>query len=149
MEWLASAALHRLPQFIAMLWMLGPTYLIGQAILGLWRRFRLLRAPVPVTAEVDEVWPRDGSLDDCLVVDLVARYHVDNVIYRHRQTKADHLQKKYRIGYHLELIHERSKPSNVIDATSRPWDDVIGPVVFSFLLFAFMGWVLLFVGGLQ
>lgn len=87
-------------------------------------------------------------LEDATVVDVVARYEIDGRDYQMEATKTDHQRRQYYAGGPIELVYERGNPSNVIDAGRKPWDDVIGPVVFGLLLLAFMTWFLLFVTSL-
>ena len=150
MDWLAALVPSRLAPLIAILWLLVPTVYVCQAVAGLWRRMRLLRDPVPVTAEVTEV--RAGGevmeITDVSIVDVTLAYDADGRTWSHRQTRTDHQKVAYRVGSPVDLIYQRGNPANVIDADRHPWNDVIGPMVFSALLFVFMGWLLLFVGGL-
>ena len=134
---------------IILLGLTVPVYVLCQGLLGLWRRFRLIRSPVSIEAKVMEVRASHVlRLEDATVVDVVARYEIDGRDYQMEATKTDHQRRQYYAGGPIELVYERGNPSNVIDAGRKPWDDVIGPVVFGLLLLAFMTWFLLFVTSL-
>ena len=53
---------------IAVLWLSLPLYLVGQALYGIWRRWRLIGDPVPVEARVSNAAPpgsrRGAARDD-------------------------------------------------------------------------------------
>ena len=151
MDWLAGLGLPRAPMLLALIWMLGPTVLLAQALAGLLRRWRLLQNAVPVDAEVGKIEAAGGTdgVPESTIVDLHVHYRVSERVYGHRLTRADHQQNRYEIGDIVGLLHQEYRPANAKDAQSHPWHDVIGPVVFAVLLFAFMAWLLLFVSGLR
>ena len=150
MDWLAGFFAPRLPLLISLAWMSVPTVITVQGLAGLWRRWKLLRHAVAVDAVVKEVRPGVAleSLDESSAVELVVAYRVAARSFDHRLTRTDHRQRNYQVGSGIRLIYQRDHPTHVMDAERRPWDDVIGPLVFGGLLFAFMGWLLLFVAGL-
>ena len=151
MDWLAALGWTRAPSLLGILWMLPPAVLVGQALRGLWRRMRLLHRALPVVAEVYEIESASetDAIAESTMVDLLVRYRVGDREYGHRLTRIDHRRVQYRAGGKVSLLHERGNPGNVIDADRHPWNDVIGPLVLGALLFVFMGWLLLFVGGLR
>ena len=141
----------RFPVLIAFLWMLGPTVFLGHSLWGLLRRHRLRMRGVPVEAVITavNVFSAIDSVDEGMVVDLELSYDVNGRSYAHRETRSDHHKKNYEAGGGIELLYERGNPGNVMDAERRPWDDVIGPVVLSVLLFVFVGWLWVFLSGLS
>ena len=151
MDWLAGLGVLRLPLLIAFIWMLVPTMVLAQALGGLLRRLRLLQNAVPVEAEVEAIDAPGGTdgVPESTVVDLRVFYRVGEQGYRQRLTRTDHQRNRYEIGDVVGLLREETNPANAIDAQSHPWHDVIGPMVFGVLLFAFMGWLLLFLHGLR
>ena len=148
MDWLG---LPKVPLLLGLVWMLGPTVMLIQALAGLLRRLRLLQNAVPVEAEVDkiEVAQAYAGAPESTIVDLHVSYRVDEEIYGRRLTRTDHLHNRYEIGDIVGLLHEENNPANAIDTQSHPWHDVIGPMVLSVLVFAFMAWLLLFLSGLR
>jgi Protein of unknown function (DUF3592) len=141
----------RFPGVVAFFWMLGPTVFLGHSLWGLLRRHRLRTRGVPVESVITtvNVFSALDSADEGMVVDLELSYEVNGASYAHRESRSDHHKKQYEAGGTIELLYERGNPANVMDAQRRPWDDVIGPVVLSVLLFVFMGWLWLFLSGLS
>lgn len=141
----------RFPGVIAFLWMLGPTAFLGQTLWGLLRRHRLRTRGLPVQAVITavNVFSAIDSADEGMVVDLELSYDVDGRTYTHCATRTDHHKMQYTVGGVIDLLCERGNPANVMDARRRPWDDVIGPVVLSVLVFVFMGWLWMFLSGLS
>lgn len=120
-----------------------PAYLVAQAALGLWRRFRLLRKPVEAEAEVVEIHPRGVVADiGATVVDLRVAYAHGGRTYDLWVTRAGPPALSVALGDLVSVLFEPERPANVIDASLKPWDDVTGPLVFSVLLFFFLAWVL-------
>lgn len=150
MNWLTGFGPLRYPWLIGMLWMAGPTLFVGHSLWGLMRRYRLRSRAVLIAAEITavDVFTSVEAVVG-MVVDLELRYDVNGRSYSHRVTRSDHHKQNYEAGGTIELVYERANPANVMDAERRPWDDVIGPVVFSGLLFVFMGWLWLFLSGLS
>lgn len=133
---------------LTILWLAGPVVLLASAVAGLWRRWRLLSDPITVDGVVEEVHPVGGQDASVPMVMLrVACAHAG------RQgslwvTRVGREAEEMGIGAVVPVICQRDMPSNVIDARSRPWDDVIGPVVLAVLLLIFMAWLWLFGWGL-
>lgn len=126
---------------IVILWFSVPVYVLGQALVGLWRRWWLLQKPERIDAQVIEVKASHVTrLEEAQVVDLLVKYVRDGRDYEHALTRADHQRRQYGVGDVVELILERGRPANAIDAERKPWDDVIGPAVFGLLLLLFMAW---------
>ena len=132
-------------QLLSIAWMLVPSVLVLQASRKLWLRVRLMRDPVPVVAEVSEVHPRGfGEEGHATVVELRVSFGALGRAHDRWVTRMGPEAATYQLGSPVKLVHEQGNPANSIDAASRPWDDVLGSLVFSALLFAFMGWLLLF-----
>ena len=145
MDWLATFGFPSLPKPLVLLWMAFPALHVWQAVGGLWRRWRLRTRSVKVDAEVAEV-RTNGEVDPiagAMIVDLALVYEMDGQDWGHLVTRHDHHKQSYQEGDVISLICERGNPANVMDAQRRPWDDVMGPMVFALLLFAFMGWLAL------
>jgi len=129
-------------QMFALLWFAGPMVMLIQAGIGLWRRFRLLRDPVTVEGEVEEVHPAGAGVGQApLLVDLRVAFVLDGRSGELWVTRAGREAEAIGIGSPVRLVCERGHPANVIDAAKRPWDDVIGPAVFAVLLLIFMLWL--------
>lgn len=139
-----------LVRVLGVVWMLGPTFFVGHALFGLLRRYRLRSRAVATDAEVTavDVFSDVDGVEEGMLVELTVRYVVEGRAYAHQVTRSDHNRAHYDVGSRLELVYERGQPCNVMDSASRPWNDVIGPVVFSSLLFVFMGWLWVFLSGL-
>ena len=149
MDWLATISPVRLKTLLGLLWLIGPAYLMWQSLGAIARRNRLWSSPMTVSGEVREVLPGGDapSLDTAVIVDLKLSYEVDGRPYAHTVTRTDHQRVGYCAGSQIDLVCEDGNPANVVDAARRPWDDVIGPMVFSVLLFLAMAWLWLILVG--
>jgi len=87
--------------------------------------------------------------DDAAIVDLHLVYAVAGRQYACMTTRTDNLRVSYQTGMAIDLLCQTDNPANVMDASLRPWDDVIGPVVLGVLLLLCMGWLWLVLVGLR
>lgn len=126
-----------LKTLLALLWMAVPAKLLLTSLWAIVRRARLHREPLSVLGIITEV---ETSVDGTLAF-LQLRYWVNGVQYVHATTRADNQNMSYSVGGTIELVCKEDDPANVMDATKRPWDDVIGPAVLAGLLAFFMAWL--------
>lgn len=129
---------------LTILWLAGPTLLLASALAGLWRRWQLLRDPMPTDGVVEEVHPVGGPDADVPMVMLRVACADAGRQGSLWVTRVGREAEEITIGAIVPVICQRMEPSNVIDARAHPWDDVIGPVVLAVLLMIFMLWLGLF-----